>query len=385
MNQEPIQPYPFAARLERALPEVLLTAGEGKTATAAKWRQFIRPQIVDLFREHIYGRETVQRPESLAFQTVATVGMMDGRAVRKQVNITYEGPGGQGAIRLLLFVPTGLERPVPAMLLLNNRGVRQMDPERAIRSPFWPAERIVSRGYAAAVIDNDDAAPDCDDGFRNGVHGIFDRFPDRRPPDAWGTIAAWAWGASRVMDYLETDPDIDAAKTAVVGHSRSGKAALWAGAVDERFAMIVSNNSGSTGAAVARGKSGETIKDINDRFPHWFNENYKAFNGREAELPVDQHMLLSLIAPRLLYVASATEDEWADPVSEFLALVHAGPAYLLFGQEALGIERFPPPDTPIAAGRMGYHLRTGGHDLTEYDWDRFMDFANRYFKIGDLR
>jgi hypothetical protein len=286
-------------------------------------------------------------------------------------------------IRLLLFVPSGMDRPVPALLLLNNRGVAQMDPERGMKSPFWPAELIVSRGYAAAVIDNDDADPDYDDGFRNGVHGIFDRFQGRRPADAWGTIAAWAWGASRVMDYFETDSDIDAAKTAVVGHSRSGKAALWAGAVDERFAMVVSNNSGSTGAAIARGKIGETIKDINERFPHWFNENYKAFNEREAELPVDQHMLLSLIAPRLLYVASATQDEWADPVSEFLALVHAGPVYRLFGYETIGIEQFPPPDSPIYVDRMGYHLRTGEHDLTEYDWNCFMDFADLHFKARD--
>lgn len=368
-----------AQRLERTLPDVLTDLDGDSISTVEKWRGKRRPEILDLFRECVYGRETVQRPASLTYRIVVTYGMMDGRATRKQVDITYEGPGGHGKVRLLLFLPSGREKPVPVMLLLNNRGASHTDSERRTPSSFWPAELLVSRGYAAAVIDNEDTDPDWDDGFRNGVHGIFDTFGGRRPANAWGTVAAWAWGASRAMDYMEADPDLDASSVAVVGHSRGGKAALWAGAVDERFAMVVSNNSGSTGAAVARGKIGESIKDINDRFPHWFNENYKSFNQREDRLPVDQHMLTALIAPRLVYVTSATEDEWADPVSEFLSLVHAAPVYRLFGYKAIGTEQFPDPDTPIHGDRMAYHLRTGEHDLTEYDWNQFMNLADRHF------
>lgn len=369
--------------VDRRLPDVLSAVDGERIATAEQWRQKRRPEMLDLFREHIYGRETVQRPAAISFHTVVTHGLMEGRVIRKQVDIMYEGPGGQGIVHLLLFVPAERSKPVPAWLLLNNRGPGHMDPSREEQSPFWPAELIVSRGYAAAVIDNADLDSDYDDGFRNGVHGLFDSFQGPRPANAWGTIAAWAWGASRAMDYLETDPDIDRSKVAVVGHSRGGKTALWAGAVDERFALVVSNNSGSTGAALARGKKGETIKDINDRFPHWFNANYKAFNDREAELPVDQHMLLSLIAPRPVYVASASEDEWADPISEFLALLHAAPVYRLLGSEApLGTEQFPSPDTPLHGDKMAYHLRTGIHDLTEYDWTQFMNFADRQFGSG---
>jgi pimeloyl-ACP methyl ester carboxylesterase len=263
-------------------------------------------------------------------------------------------------------------------VLICNRGAENIDPTRKNKSPFWPAEQIVARGYAAAAFLNTDLDPDYHDGFTNGVHRLFD--PAKRKPDAWGTIAAWAWGASRVMDYLETERDVDSRRVALVGHSRGGKTALWAGAEDERFAMVVSNESGSTGAAVARGKKGEHIRDINQKFPHWFCANYKQFNDREYELPVDQHMLAALILPRLLYIASANLDAWSDPRSEFLAAVHAGPVCELLGIKGLATTTFPQPESPIHDGRIGYHLRTGKHDLTEYDWGQFMDFADRHLR-----
>jgi hypothetical protein len=215
------------------------------------------------------------------------------------------------------------------------------------------------------------------------VHGIFDP-PDRRKGDSWGTIAAWAWGASRALDYLCEDKDIDKTRVGVIGHSRGGKTALWAGAQDERFALTISNDSGCTGAAIARDKKGESVAKINTSFPHWFCENYKKFSNREADLPVDQHELVALMAPRLVYVASATEDAWADPPNEFKSCVLASPVFKLFGLTGIESDQMPKPDAPLQGGTIGYHLRTGKHDLTEHDWKCYMDFADRHWK-GEKR
>jgi hypothetical protein len=272
--------------------------------------------------------------------------------------------------------------PTPCFLLICNRGATNIDPSRSIQSPFWPAEEMIGRGYAAAAFLNSDLDPDRHDGFTNGVHGIFDPPGVRRADDAWATIAAWAWGASRAMDYLVTDPDIDSRGVAVMGHSRGGKTALWAGAEDERFALVISNDSGCGGACLARRRQAkaESIKAINKSFPHWFCENYKRYADREDNLPLDQHMLAALIAPRLLYIASASEDLWADPEGEFLCAVEARRVYELFGLQGIKTREFPAPDSPLHEGVIGYHVRTGKHDLTLYDWKCYMDFADRHFR-----
>ena len=369
------------SRAETVLPDPLRAADGTAVTSAESWRTQRRPEILDLFRTHVYGRAPVGRPDTLTFQVEETApGAMDGAATRKQVRIAYRGPGGEGSLRLLLFVPARARRPAPCFLLICHRPPENMDPARAVRKPFWPAEEIVARGYAAAAFQTADLDPDRHDGFTNGVHGIFDDKGKPRPPDAWGTIAAWAWGASRAMDYLVTDPDIDARRVAVLGHSRGGKTALWAGAEDERFALVISNDSGCTGAQVVRRRTrgAETIAMINKNFPHWFCENYKRYGEREDELPVDQHMLAALIAPRLLYIASAAADAHAGPEAEFASAVGAGPVYRLLGGKGLSEERFPAVDAPLADGDIGYHVRTGTHDLGLYDWQRFLDFADRH-------
>lgn len=359
-----------------SLPNLLVDQNGESIKTIQQWQEKRRPEILHLFRDYVYGKEPINRPDNITFETTFQTDVLNGLAQCKQITINFSGTGGDGKCRLLLYIPHTTKGPVPTFLLLDNKIPDLKKLDEALVSERWPAKDIISRGYATAILQTDDIDPDFHDGFQNGVHGIFDPSHQSRPKHAWGTIAAWAWGASRAMDYFETDSNIDEKRVAVVGHSRWGKTALWAGAKDERFAMVVSNNSGNTGAAISRGKKGETIRQINTNFPHWFTDNYKAFNDKEYDMPFDQHMLLSLIAPRLLYVSSATEDDWADPESEFLSLSCACESYHIFDSQGVHDHSFPSPDKPIVGDRVGYHLRTGEHDLLKYDWMCFLDFAD---------
>ncbi len=368
------------AQMDFDLPDPLQTRDGKEVKTQEQWKNTRRPEILELFRQHVYGRAPVGTPEDFRVANRTTSTEVMSGALRKQVELTFSGPGGTGTIELLLFLPEKQPPPVPVFLLICHRDRKNIDPSRQNREDFWPAERIVRNGYAAATFHVSDVDPDTHHQSKNGVHGIFDQYDGQRPGDAWGTIAAWAWGASRVMDYVEEDQHLDENHTAVVGHSRGGKASLWAGARDQRFDMVVSNASGCTGAALARRKVGERIKDINTNFPHWFCKNYRNYNGREDQLPVDQHLLIALQAPRLTYVASASKDNWADPKGEFLSCVHASPVYRLFGHTGLGTDEMPDPDQPIHTGRIGYHIRSGNHDMTGYDWKQFLKFAKMHWK-----
>ena len=364
------------------LPDPLVTASGRKVTTAEEWKTTRRPEVLELFRTHVYGR-VPPTPYRRSFQVRENRQAMGGAATLKQVTITIESEGKSLAFDLSLFVPNRAPKPVPAFLLINNRGLENIDPTRQKKSEFWPAEEVIARGYAIAAFYNAQIDPDDkkDVEFKDGIHAVLDRGP--RAPDAWATLAAWAWGASRCMDYFETDRDIARDRVAVVGHSRGGKTALWAAAEDQRFAIACSNDSGCGGATLHRHrtKQKETIAVINRGFPHWFDANFKSYNGREESLPVDQHMLVALIAPRAVCVGSASEDLWADPRGEFLSVAAARPVYQLFGRQGLGdAKEMPAIGAPLHGDAAHYHLRAGKHNLTLEDWNAYLDFADKYYR-----
>lgn len=388
---------------EYTLPDPLVMSGGTKVTSAQAWKTGRRPEVLELFKLHVYGRSPIDRPKDMTFKVFdLEQGALGGLATRKQVAVSFTGEKDGPGMDILIYLPNESKKPVPTFVILNFGGNHTIHADPAIKlsnswmrqgagivnnqateesrgkaSSQFPVEEILKRGYGLATIYYGDIDPDFHDGFKNGVHPVFDKLSEgKRASHAWGSIGAWAWGLSRAMDYFETDTEIDHKRVIVLGHSRLGKTALWAGAQDERFAIVISNNSGCGGAALSRRKFGETVERINKSFPHWFCENFKKYNGKEDDLPVDQHMLIALIAPRPVYVTSADEDLWADPKGEFLACKHADPVYRLLGVKGLEIDRMPGLDRPIKTGMIGYHVRSGGHALTKYDWQQFMDFAD---------
>ena len=381
------------------LPPLLVKQNGDRVQRAADWA-VRREEIRLVLESQMFGRAP-RETGAVQYSKTDEGPALAGQAVRRQVTITVAGR----QLHLLLYLPAKVARPVPVFVGLGfqpnqsvhrDPGIRlagtwvrnsttqaiELKPAdestRGAASSRWPVEAILSRGYGLATMYYGDIEPDHDGARSLGIRHGFSK-PGQPPPgdDGWGAIAAWAWGLSRIADYLNQDKDVDASRLIVVGHSRLGKAALWAGAQDPRFAIVISNDSGEGGAAISRRRFGETVADLNTRFPHWFCGKYQQHSGGEDQMPFDAHMLLALAAPRPLYVASAADDLWADPKGEFLGAVAASEVYALLGRTGLGTSEMPPPDRPVG-DTVRYHVRTGKHDITLYDWQQFLDFADRH-------
>jgi beta-galactosidase len=401
LDESPVPAYTLPDPLE---------CGDGTVVRdAAGWREKRRPELLELFSREVYGRTLLARPEGMHFEVVKVDRRaLEGRATRKEVSIWLTPDRAGPTIRLLIYQPNagGSGGPWPAFLGLNFYGNHTIHPDPGITlangwmssqapgtvnsrateaargsdASKWQVEAAIARGYATATVYCGDLCPDRADGLKEGINGWLTKTgTSDRAPDAWGAIGVWAWGLSRALDYLETDLEIDAGRVTVHGHSRLGKAALWAGAQDLRFAAVISNESGCGGAALSKRLHGETVARINAAFSHWFARNFRQYDDKETALPVDQHELLALIAPRPLYVTSAEEDDWADPRGEFLAVKAAEPVYRLLGGTGLGVDDVPAVNHPVGAA-LRYHLRTGGHGILAYDWAGYFDFADGWVR-----
>jgi hypothetical protein len=389
-----------------ALPDPLVDESGSRVDTAEAWVGRRRKEVMTLFANHVYGQVPDKKISLTSTLVESDAHALDGRATRKQIRLDLTDGAKTVSLELLMYVPNLGGRPTAGTFVgLNFQGNHtiQDDPKialakswvrdrnnetvkdhrstnagRGVASSRWPVEAIVARGYGLATVYYGDIDPDFDDGFKNGVHQLFrDSTGQTTAGNAWGSIATWAWGLSRVVDYLEQDSDVDAERIILMGHSRLGKTSLWAGAQDERFAVVISNDSGCGGAALNRRRFGETVQRINTSFPHWFCDNFLKYNGNEDELPVDQHMLIALVAPRPILVCSAEGDRWADPRGEFLSARFADPVYRLLGTDGIAQTTMPAIGEPLLS-TIGYHIRPGKHGVTMQDWQVYMDFAGKH-------
>jgi hypothetical protein len=351
------------------LPDPLVMLDGTKVTDVNTWKEKRRPEILKLFEINVYGRTIVGRPNDMSWKVTAQDrNALDGNAITKVVTIYFTGKTGGPKMDVNFVLPVcATQKPVPIFLM-----------------PGWVRSQqlhlILDRGYGLAGFNPAQIEPDIRIGsYEKSIRKVFAKPDQNMPaPDEWGAIGAWAWAMSRAMDYIVTDPDIDSNKVCITGFSRFGKVAMWAGAQDQRFAIVFSGESGCGGAVIVRRGFGETVKTINSTFPHWFCRNFRDFCSHVNDLPVDWHMLVALMAPRPVYIATAEQDYWGDPRGSFLTAKYAEPVYQLFGEKGLDVNDMPPVETPVG-DFIGYHNRKGSHDLNDYDWLQFLSFADKHF------
>lgn len=375
------------------LPPLLVSAKGKQIKSIKQWESIRRPEILEMFSSQMFGK-TPGSPFTTSYEVVSVdANALDGKATCKQLRISFSNGNTVRSMLMLIYLPNHIKGKVPLFFAYNFDGNQTVstDPgilfsnhtlenKRGLKVRRWPIEMIISKGYGVATACYHDIFYDEKDKHAESILPLLGYYPGQPlEGDSWQAIGAWAWGMSRAMDYFETDSRIDAKRIALMGHSRHGKAALWAGAQDQRFAIVISNESGCGGAALSKRAYGETVAVITNSFPHWFCPNFSRFANNEQSLPFDQHELIALIAPRPVYVASAVDDRWADPKGEYLSAFHAGEVYRLYGYEGLPSEEMPALNTPVIS-RVGYHIRTGVHDVTDFDWQCYLNFADKWMK-----
>lgn len=383
------------------LPDVLRLNNGTLIHNSHQWITKRRPEILEVFKQQMYG-QSPERPEKMIFRLIEKdCRALNGIATRKQIRVLFDGRTEGPYMDILLYLPNQVKHPVPLFVGYNYAGNQSISNDTAINitrswisnktkgvinnqateatrgmaASAWPVETILKRGYGLATIYAGDIDPDFDDGFKNGIQASYPEL--QKKEDNFSTMAAWAWGLSRALDYFETDKAINNKKVIVYGTSRMGKATIWAGATDQRFAMVISNESGAGGAKLFHHLQGENIAQICKNFPHWFCHNFRQYAGKDSILPFDQHMVLALVAPRPLYVASAQGSYITDSYGEFLSTKYAEPVYRLFHNKGLTLKEMPAIDHPVF-GQIGYHNRSGGHDILPYDWEQFLRFVDIY-------
>jgi (4-O-methyl)-D-glucuronate---lignin esterase len=381
------------------LPNPLVLENGRPVRNAKAWFKERRPELLKLYDDDIYGRVPTNAPKVTFKVAEMDTNALGGLAIHKLVLIRFGDETNGPVMHLNEYLPANATWPVPMLLQIvffsnppiPDPAVPSAHLNRRFRFPFseaGPMTNIIERGYGYATFRYTEVQPDSRDSYQSGVIGLTLKPGQTKPaPDEWGAISAWAWGASRVLDYFETDPAVDAKRVALIGHSRLGKTVLWAGAQDPRFALIFSSCAGEMGSSLARRDYGETIDDIAVNFPWQFAGNFQKYVGHWNDLPVDAHELIALNAPHPVFITGGTGDQWSDPRGEFLAEVAAGPVYRMLGLKGLGTTNFPPVDTPLLNGDLGWNYHTGPHAITPEDWKDFLKFAGRYLKpepVGPL-